>query len=488
MRSTSGQPCTSCPDDQTSNDGRTHCICPTGTYNSSQWRYSILQCVQHDLQHEAAPAEFTCVSCQHESSMCIASCDIDGIQLREGWALTDSEQQLPNIFRCPMPDACINTDNELCATGFTGALCALCDVGYGMTGNECQLCVEGLKTSRLVVVTVAGLILLFAGLAFIRRNCQRSKTQIVSDKAAPLLTTTENPLALDTDGAHQPGSKVAGSQHGIKDEVLLMFRTAYQPARILVGYGQVVTQIGPVLHFSFPPGIQAVFRALHPLAIDLESIFQIDCVLATSFYKLWMLRVFGLPAIMIFFVAMRFAFEKYVSGNREAAPSNAKSNLFVVVFLVYPSVCNKVFSIFNCRQLDTERVLTSDYSLTCDTMMHKGFQMVAACVALFFCLGVPVSLCLLMARRIREYSTNSSEKDRFVARRVADDIGLDDNEAADAIRDVSTGREYSFLVNAYKPRHFFWEGKTKLLYCSDVQRFSKQKRLHDSYLFYYVSS
>jgi hypothetical protein len=23
---------------------------------------------------------------------------------------------------------------------------------------------------------------------------------------------------------------------------------------------------------------------------------------------------------------------------------------------------------------------------------------------------------------------------------------------------VSTGREYSFLVNAYKPRYYFWEG------------------------------
>ena len=30
--------------------------------------------------------------------------------------------------------------------------------------------------------------------------------------------------------------------------------------------------------------------------------------------------------------------------------------------------------------------------------------------------------------------------------------------AAEAIRDVSTGREYSFLVNSYKPRYYYWEG------------------------------
>jgi hypothetical protein len=44
------------------------------------------------------------------------------------------------------------------------------------------------------------------------------------------------------------------------------------------------------------------------------------------------------------------------------------------------------------------------------------------------------------------------------ARRVADELKLDDRVAADAIRDVTTGREYSFLVNAYKPRFYYWEG------------------------------
>merc|ERR1711969_399675 len=62
-----------------------------------------------------------------------------------------------------------------------------------------------------------------------------------------------------------------------------------------------------------------------------------------------------------------------------------------------------------------------------------------------------------MARRMREYRVNS-DSDRFVARRVADELKIDDKQAMEAIRDVSTGREYSFLVNAYKSRYFYWEG------------------------------
>ena len=53
-----------------------------------------------------------------------------------------------------------------------------------------------------------------------------------------------------------------------------------------------------------------------------------------------------------------------------------------------------------------------------------------------------------MVRRMRDY-IGVSASERFVARRVADELKLDDRVAADAIRDVTTGREYSFLVNLH---------------------------------------
>ena len=61
-----------------------------------------------------------------------------------------------------------------------------------------------------------------------------------------------------------------------------------------------------------------------------------------------------------------------------------------------------------------------------------------------------------MVRRMRHYA-GASASERFVTRRVADELKLADHVADDAIRDVTTGREYSFLVNAYKPRYYYWE-------------------------------
>lgn len=104
-------------------------------------------------------------------------------------------------------------------------------------------------------------------------------------------------------------------------------------------------------------------------------------------------------------------------------------------------------------------MLLLDYSIECSTAIHLSFQAVATVVVVVFSFGVPLNLIALMIKRMREYQTGAGSADRFVARRVADELHIDDAAATDAIRDVSTGREYSFLVNAFNPRHYYWEGK-----------------------------
>ena len=113
-------------------------------------------------------------------------------------------------------------------------------------------------------------------------------------------------------------------------------------------------------------------------------------------------------------------------------------------------VCNEVFNMFNCRDLDSEHeVLRMDYRVDCETSKHQTFQVVACLMIFGFSLGVPAYMGALMLRRMQEYSA-SNDSDRFVARRAADELKINDVEAADAMRDVTTGREYSFLVNTYK--------------------------------------
>ena len=82
-----------------------------------------------------------------------------------------------------------------------------------------------------------------------------------------------------------------------------------------------------------------------------------------------------------------------------------------------------------------------DYSIHCSTEKHRAFQVVAAAYVVVVALGIPVFMATLMVRRMREYRGGSGAN-RFVARRVADELKLDDQVAEDAIRDCNTGREY----------------------------------------------
>jgi hypothetical protein len=100
-----------------------------------------------------------------------------------------------------------------------------------------------------------------------------------------------------------------------------------------------VTQIGPVLDLEFPDGIQRILSALKPLAIDLQSILQLDCLAGSdfTFYAFWMVRCFLLPGLMLAAVGLQYVYERR-RVDHATAMGYFKANAFVVVFLCYVSI------------------------------------------------------------------------------------------------------------------------------------------------------
>ena len=179
----------------------------------------------------------------------------------------------------------------------------------------------------------------------------------------------------------------------------------------------MVTQIGPVLDLQFPEGIQRILTALKPLAIDLQSILQLDCLAGSdfTFYAFWVVRCFLLPGFMLAAVGMQYVYERR-RVDHATALGYFKANAFVVVFLCYvsllhalyqdvaqegpdrhvllprkPGVCNQAFSMFNCRDLDGGlSVLHKDYSIKCSTDRHAAFELIAAAYVVCVSLGIPL--------------------------------------------------------------------------------------------------
>ena len=103
----------------------------------------------------------------------------------------------------------------------------------------------------------------------------------------------------------------------------------------------MVTQIGPVLDLEFPDGIQRILNALKPLAIDLQSILQLDCLAGSdfTFYAFWVVRCFLLPGLMLAAVGLQYVYERR-RVDHATALGYFKANAFVVIFLCYVSLRN----------------------------------------------------------------------------------------------------------------------------------------------------
>ena len=60
-----------------------------------------------------------------------------------------------------------------------------------------------------------------------------------------------------------------------------------------------------------------------------------------------MLRVFVIPLLMVGVAGLRYAYVRHYTPEAAAdAAGSFKSNAFVVLFVVYPGICNECFSMF----------------------------------------------------------------------------------------------------------------------------------------------
>ena len=133
------------------------------------------------------------------------------------------------------------------------------------------------QSSPVTILILGGAVCLLAGLAY---GCRRRRS--AASQAPGLLQAqlTDNPLSSSSPGSMRQSLSDATVQR--TDDAYMLVRVVFQPMRILIGYGQVVNQIGLVLAMDLPPLIQKMFNVLSVLAINLK-ILQIDCLGDLSF-------------------------------------------------------------------------------------------------------------------------------------------------------------------------------------------------------------
>lgn len=205
------------------------------------------------------------------------------------------------LFKCPMVVGCLgqqagmdNASGALCDTGYTGALCAVCDkpAGFVKNGLVCQQCTAGssLKAFGLIVGLVCVLV--------IAKRCTK-----------------------------RIRSSIADSDVGIVQ------------AKILIGLMQVVTQLPVVLEIRYPEAFARLLGALGVVLLDVFEILRIDCIKPLSLHAKFGIIMLLPVAAISFVLLLRWWRDARGSGEPSAKASNraaAAYQSFVIIFLLYP--------------------------------------------------------------------------------------------------------------------------------------------------------
>jgi hypothetical protein len=144
-----------------------------------------------------------------------------------------------------------------------------------------------------------------------------------------------------------------------------------QPVKLFISYWQIAAHMGTVLHFQFPPRLSQLFAYFKPLVVNIHGVVALECVGIRNFYRTWIVEVCVVPGILWTIVFVFYAYRRCSVIGKSEADAKLQNEMFLVLFIQYPFVTNKLFSVLNCRDLsETEHVLVDDYTVDCVSTLH----------------------------------------------------------------------------------------------------------------------
>jgi hypothetical protein len=454
VRGAAGEDCATCKADQESNANGTACRCVNDFYNRSA--HGFVHCAAGDHKTQTADTALpTCMPCH---GLPCLNCDAEEPQILPGHARVQSgAASTIEVFRCPADSAgVVNSEfvchgtavasGFACAEGHHGPLCQVCNDRYysARSNGHCKLCAEAtsVSTGRLAVVG-----LIAAGIVLRLRVRGRRRTALAA--AMGELSQQINPMSAPAGAAVAAWESIWGANEELPAspterrrtrEYWTLVQAAVQPVRILISFAQIVGQLGQVLHVEYPPLLTRAIGWLRPLLADVWGMLvHLDCIGPAfgSVYTKFVLYVFALPLCFLVVVALLYFWQR----RRSPADAQAqlRSNLFVVVFLCYPTICNHTFGLFNCRQLSESLiVLSADYATECGTDRHQVFKIIAGLIIVGFAFGVPAGFTAAMVVQARKLDASGATK---IAGTVAVQMDISKRKAADVIREVAIGKD-----------------------------------------------
>ena len=330
--SSDGRECRDCPARNAPNDERTACFCRANTYSAAE--LGLVTCRGTAFRSDGIATD-ECAVCPS----CMDCAVVGTTTLKSGWAFFGKGEAYPcpgwdkDFEACPPLLLHENTtmDSSTCAVGYEGPVCGNCQPEYNhlKVGNPCDPCDDGVINVPLVM----GLF------------C----------------------CALAVGGAVISGALGVLQDFGVITDL-----------RILVGFYQILGQASNVLDLDFPDPVPDLVDFIKLLFLDVRKIVMLDCWDIGGFYGKIVTNIVVVPLFIFTVCQLIYMSQKRTlmaviaagaadTSGLEVLQVKLKQNLFLGIFLIYPTITTTLFRVPQCEWFDEQGFHEDDYTIDCAT-------------------------------------------------------------------------------------------------------------------------
>ena len=308
----------------------------------------------------------------------------------------------------------------LCRLGHTGPFCEQCAVNYHKDPSGlCNGCdaaggSAGLTIAVSVALPLAAIVLVLIVVCCGRKKSIEAIATKLDEQPKKMGGKAQGKLSIDQAGDTEDPHDAVLRARQAKAAANEAMRTATETATVLIrgkiflSFVQVITQLRAVFEISFPVFFSSVLRWIGLLQLDLFTFMPLGCLFATNFHTTLLLRtIIPLAVMLVIGLAGICILRKAeVSTNSRTKASHMwYGNLlitidFVLLFLIYPSVCSAIFATFQCKTLDDgSSMLRIDLLIDCDSSAHQSMVVYAVLMVFVYALGAPLLYAYLLFKR-----------------------------------------------------------------------------------------
>eukprot|EP00944_MAST-04C_sp_MAST-4C-sp1_P005873 g5873.t1 len=312
--------------------------------------------------HNPSPSTDICLGCPVGGKCKNANTTVSIIETLQGfWR---SHDKSTSFHSCLSTNHCPGTQNRSvskhgvdsqCATGHTATLCAACLKGYKMVQEMCNQCDEDFTYMPWLIfyfITYVVFVL------YMKCVVKRQK---------------------------DPDAKEMAEQ---ADTVSEMVGTG----KILISFLQIFTSLQLTMDIPWSISFKQMMDFFRIITIDLSDIFATFnvCSFITDFSSSFYSYMALLPALSAIAFLAAWTLILCDAENKRGYFQCAIKIIFTVMFLLYPSIGGKVFSVFRCLLVGDTHYFLNSMEMKCFVGQHAALINLSFVFVALYVLGIPI--------------------------------------------------------------------------------------------------